>query len=649
MNTPFSDHQLSIVQTGEQVNRWEAWVKDGILDPKLRKPIKSSWERCKSMGIAFSTDAAPIRMKRAEVQHISSFYREMIEVALPIMRYVQREHGSDQAVVTLSDHTGLLLQVTVDNDDLLKHVKHRHFFEGADWSESGAGTNAVGTAVIEKHPVRVIGAEHYCAGWHEWACSAVPIFEPLTGTLLGVLDITSRRQWYETHNLPLIQWAANRIGQDLHKNAISDAFFGLVQELDKPAFLLNRHLYVTWANAQAMAAGIRSGEQLPVVDGPPALLTGQDHGTYVQEFRLGEGDVRTLLKVIPYRLWGLDLGVLCLMMPTSGGKSTAKSSSKSKAMSPVDWTTHYTMDSIIGRTPVILEAKRLAHKAANLSAPVFLAGESGTGKELFAHAIHASGPRRSGPFVTVNCGTLQRELAASELFGYEEGAFTGAKKHGQRGKFLLADKGTIFLDEIAELPIDCQSLLLRVLEEGRVVPVGGTRPIHVDVRVITATHKNLDQEVQSGRFRKDLFYRLSALWIRLPSLRERSEDIPLLVDTFLRQFAKEMGRTSVGLSPEAMQRLTEHSWPGNIRELKNVLQRAVFLCDGNVIEPRHICLAGPFENAPSVDTAKKRTSIHRSLVEQALRESGGNVTEAAQTLGISRATMYRKMKLFNLI
>lgn len=626
------------------MRQWEEWASRGVLPPDQRQWIAASWRRCKRLGVDLYREEAPVRLGGRDVAELSDLYRGLIDAASPYMEHVHRKLGPDRVVVALGDGEGLLLQVLVDAHHLRKHVDRRHFFGGADWSEAATGTNAVGTAAVEGRAVQVMGPEHFCTGWHEWICSAVPIREPVTGTVLGVLDVTSRLKWYRCHDMALLQSAADRIARELQGNALSTDFLWkeLAELTDKPVFVLDRNRQVVRSNASAVRWGFCTGGALPLLEGPEAPLRGEDKPGAAHEYRLVDRNILLVLKIFPYKLWGCVMGAVCIVADVRPPRADV---SRRRG----GWAALYDLDGIIGESSVMREAKALAKKAAGVSAPLFLAGETGTGKELFAHAVHAAGPRAGGPFVTVNCGALQRELAASELFGYEEGAFTGAKKRGQPGKLVLADGGTVFLDEVGDLPPDCQTLLLRFLEEGRVVPVGGSRPVEVDVRIIAATHKNLREEVRAGRFREDLFYRLSAVWIRIPPLRERKEDIPLLAVDFLRRFAEQMNKPAPVLSGEALEKLMDHSWPGNVRELRNVIQRAVFFCDGPRIEEWDIRLGGPFEEEePGAGPTRRPVHLDRQAVEEALRETRGNVSRAAEKLGISRITLYRKMKAFQL-
>lgn len=313
----------------------------------------------------------------------------------------------------------------------------------------------------------------------------------------------------------------------------------------------------------------------------------------------------------------------------------------------------YTFNHIVGKSPAIVELKKIALKAAKTNAPVLILGESGTGKELFAHAIHNASPRRHFPFIRLNCAAIPRDLLESELFGYQPGAFTGAGNRGKPGKFELAHQGTVFLDEIGDLPLEMQPKLLRVIEEKETERLGGTRMFKSDFRLIAATHENLEQLVAEGRFRKDLYYRLHVIPIMVPPLRERKEDIPILAHHLIQTLNNELGTKVTRLNPEVLKCFERYSWPGNVRELANILERIIYSLDGDRIERHHLPIylqdiaKSP---APSFPTSLKkiREDLEKETLVQALQHSKNNKNKAAQLLGIHRTALYKKMKRYRI-
>jgi len=314
------------------------------------------------------------------------------------------------------------------------------------------------------------------------------------------------------------------------------------------------------------------------------------------------------------------------------------------------------ISSIIGASAEMQEVFKVIAKIAQSPTTVLLSGESGTGKELVAYEIHRNSDRASKPFVKINCAAIPATLIESEMFGYEKGAFTGAVT-SKPGKFELANEGTLFLDEVADMPLEMQVKLLRVLQEQEFERVGGISSVKVDVRIITATNKNLEDEVRHSRFREDLFYRLNVVPMRLPALRERREDIELLVRFFVQQLNRKLKKDISALSPELLNAFRLYAWPGNIRQLENVLERMVLMSEGPALRlsdlPAEIAQAlGPMESEPEPEgglsfkeLVKRQTQgVERELIEKALEETGGNVTRAAEKLGLSRKGLQLKIK-----
>lgn len=334
-----------------------------------------------------------------------------------------------------------------------------------------------------------------------------------------------------------------------------------------------------------------------------------------------------------------------------------------------DLKSKYHFNGLIGNSPTFLATKKLAERISANNSSVLLIGESGTGKELFAHAIHNNSMRSSLPFVTINCASIPEHLLESELFGYEDGAFTGAKKGGKKGQFQVANNGTIFLDEIGDMPLAMQSKLLRVLQEKEIQRIGGQKSIAVDVRIIAATHRDLEKMVEEGKFRQDLYYRLNVIKIEIPPLRKRKEDIPLISMGLLKKIEGKFYRKGIELSSVVKKRLMEHTWPGNIRELENVLERAINVLDGKIIELAHLPLylrdlelentcvketntenktstiKHPLPVQPLKETLAK---VEKDAILQALNVTNGNKQEAAKLLEIGKTSFYEKCKLYGI-
>ncbi|MCX6829249.1 MAG: sigma-54 dependent transcriptional regulator [candidate division Zixibacteria bacterium] len=312
----------------------------------------------------------------------------------------------------------------------------------------------------------------------------------------------------------------------------------------------------------------------------------------------------------------------------------------------------FSLENFIGQSAEIIELKKLVQRVSGTDSTVLIRGESGTGKDLIARAIHTSSPRAAGPFVTINCAALPETLLESELFGYKKGSFTGAIKD-KEGLFKVADGGTFFLDEVGNISLTIQMKLLRVLEDKIITPVGETKPIEVDVRLISATNADLEEDVKAGRFRSDLFYRLNVIPVYIPTLRERGDDIPLLVNHFVAKYCRRDGVDLKTISPEAMQALHKYDWPGNVRELENCIERAVLLCRSEIIEPADFP-AKILETKPSSiiapETPETPTleSIEKAYIYYIMNQAEGKKSKAAEMLGIDSSTLYRKLERYKL-
>jgi len=647
--------------SGEMLSLWKQLWKTRSWRDRLRPEIKNSWERSVSYGVDPYLKKNPKILPFEEMNRKRQELQEFLSVALPTVQNLFEFVKGTGFVVALADGEGTLLVVLGDEEGL-EFIARANFIEGTRWSEDVMGTNAVGLSLVEGKPVQVYGYEHYCICAYNAACSAAPIRDA-QGNIIGVLDLTGPFHKVHYHTLGMVVAGAHAIQTQLalkralketlaasqRKAAIMEAVsegllvtdeFGYITDINRAAASLLR-VDANSAIGQNLAKLLGEVEanyhfinlvraRQPAVDVPSTITTGS---------RKLSCTVTISPLVDPQ---GSDQGRVVVLRDY---KRTCR-----LVRQMISAPAQITFDDLVGKDPRFLQAISQARAAAASNSTVLLLGESGTGKDLFAQAIHNASPRRHQPFVAINCGAIPRELITSELFGYEEGAFTGAKRGGNPGKFELADQGTLFLDEIAEMPLELQTNLLRVLEDRRVMRVGGKEYIPVNVRIIAATNKDLAAEVEKGNFRRDLYYRLNVMVITLPPLRERSQDIEVLAQYFLRRIAEKLGKKVEAFSPHTMTIFQNYPWPGNVRELQNVIERAVNLATGELITP-DLLPDSLRESLPNEDRDFPDTSTIRGAEEYVIRkclQNCKNKSQAARELRISRTTLYRKMREYGI-
>ncbi|GAW92983.1 sigma-54-dependent Fis family transcriptional regulator [Calderihabitans maritimus] len=631
---------------------WETFVTYRDLETsRVRNVIGESWRRCEERGINPQLLRAMIVLTDDELAEIR-MKNELIQVSEPYLRLLADIIEGTNHLVVLCDAKGRILQI-YGNEEVKYRASEMNFVCGADWSEQGAGTNAIGTAISINKPVQVFAAEHFCRGWHGWTCSATPIRDPVTRELIGVLDLTGYRQSHQPHSLGIVVAQANAIEKELLKQDI------LKQQQIMEAFIQAEKDYST----DGIIALDSRGRIIQVNEKVSRVLAIDTRELVGQPAKKLLNNIYTLSReVTEQRIREKEIKIeeQCKL---SGYKATAKMVERNgnpigalvivrrSKRCPVETRPHnfsakYTFQDIICEDETFKETLEMAKEAAKSEATILILGESGTGKELVAQAIHTASSRRYKPFVSINCGAIPKELIGSELFGYVGGAFTGASKNGNPGKFELANGGTIFLDEIGEMSLEEQVNFLRVLEERELVRIGGKKVIPVDVRVIAATNKDLMEEVKAGHFRVDLYYRLNVITLRIPPLRERKKDIPSLVEHFLDEF----GASYYKVDPEVINLFMNYDWPGNVRELKNVIHRMVVLANEPQLRidqvPREL-----MSSTPADTTAVQLGPVERAekdMLLEIIRECEGNISLAARKLGVARSTLYRKIKKYNI-
>ena len=635
------------------------WNSRDILD--MEQAIERSRERSARYGVDPHQDGAPESSRLSDIQlrqrieDQNDFYT-LAKDQLDSLYRLLKDTGFCMA---LSDRDGYVLYV-VGDADLIEHFKRRRCLPGYRWTEQDIGTCAIGFALAERKPVFLPGDSMYSSMVRDISNAGAPVFAP-DGTLIGVIILSGNSQMMHVHTLGLVRQAAETVTSQMRERerirelAIKHQYMKALIESDSKGMLtVNQKGCIVQANKKArvllnLPTGYAGkpfeeflGERL---DLPEQVQLGK--GFQAREIRTRQAGVTHYASLDPIRMENGELvgGLFSL---------TEKKEMMRMAVEMTGTHAHFTFDSIVGSSPSLKETMHRAHIAADSTAPVLLCGETGTGKELFAQAIHNASDRKDRPFVAINCGAIPKELIESELFGYEEGAFTGAQKGGRPGKIELADSGTLFLDEIGDMPIDMQVKLLRVLQSGEIQRVGGLRTVRVDLRVISATHKDLARSIQEHKFRSDLFYRISTLTLNIPALRERGEDIIPLALHFIQRHEVNLNRVALPLPAETTEALQRYGWPGNIRQLESAIECAMHLAEGGKLLPEHLGIDNSLDERliEPVDAQPGRPQrldlLEKKAINDAFSHFGGNIRQTAIALGISRPTLYRKLKKYGL-
>jgi sigma-54 dependent transcriptional regulator, acetoin dehydrogenase operon transcriptional activator AcoR len=635
---------------------WKRYVETDQLDvASIRPEVASSWQRCRNLRID------PLREPRGDVSALLlretlAKAKNLIKIARPFMENLYAFVKGSGFEVILTDASGFVLEVLGDSEIVSKTARVQ-LCPGGNWSEATKATNAIGTAIIERKPVQIYAWEHYCQTHHFLTCSAAPIFN-VDGTIIGVLDISGDYRMANPHTLGMVVAAVNAIESQLRlQRATASLYLAyrhsniLLQNMSDGLISIDAHGIVTEINPRGaeifgVSPVLAKGQHITQIsDGCAAILPILSRAT---EREAGE--------VVLNRMGREISSSVSLLRDESQGVIGAVAVFRELKRQPTRrlglvHEHHYTFEDIVGESPAIAALKEWAKLAAASPFTVLISGETGTGKELFAQAIHTASPRMDRPFIAINCAALPESLIESELFGYEEGAFTGARRGGQAGKFEIADGGTIFLDEIGDMSGSVQMKLLRVIQENRVTRVGSARERAVDVRIIAATHRELSLEVAKGSFREDLYYRLNVLEMRIPPLRERMEDIPALARHLIEKITLRLNCKTIPMSEDFLGSLQRYSWPGNIRELENAIERAIIRARG--AEVLGIDLLD-FQSREQTNGSSKVVEIRhlrqieKDAVAQALSHCHGNIQKTSAKLGIGRNTLYRKMKKYGL-
>lgn len=656
-----SSHDFDIISTIH-----DAFLSGQSFDSSLLRPdILASWKRSRLNHVDAESPHFPA-VTEADIQrgkaHVSGYTTHIRNSS---SFYYQKE------VELLDSVRACLCYVSSDldiygrygNQELKDELKQHNIRLGTNLSEIKVGTNAAALSSLTQNDTWVVGAEHYCRALHNYACFSFPIRSGYNKSFFVMLiirkqDLTPRIKtlFQFIKSSELIVSSGMTTSDMILKN---DLLEQMMSKNGTVLVMVNQDGKITYVNDVYLK--LFHSDVFDVINHPlqkvipildftlECLISGIQITTKEVVFPgLPAGKNRFFLDATPIQRDKNRAGMVIML--------TRQQNIANLVHKVTNLNAKFTFADLIGEAPSFVRTKEIAAKVAHSPSTVLIVGESGTGKELFAHSLHSESQRCDGPFISVNCAAIPRELIGSELFGYVPGAFTGASKGGAQGKFELANGGTLFLDEVAEMPLDMQSVLLRVLEEKSITRIGGNKPVPVNVRLIAATNKDLQTYVSNGQFRLDLYYRLNVIQIPLVPLRERISDIPLLVQHFLGQFSKSLLKQVTGITPDALTMLCNYSWPGNVRELRNVIERGVNIASGSELTPADLPAAllcppaeAGFRAEPKTASAFSRLdeiqNAHKlELVQSLMEQHHGNKSIVAKELGIARTTLYRMLK-----
>lgn len=587
----------------------EVFVLLSVEKAFLSEAAALSWKRCHEFGLKPTDPVDDNILTESRIQALLRQNEQTIHYAEQVFEQMNTGIKQSGQIALFIDSEGTIMHTAGDADFSSRAVTVQ-LQVGANWSERRKGTNAIGVALAERKPVCVHAGEHYFNSNHFLTCASAPVFNS-TGGLIGVINISGKQENYHAYTFTLACMAAFSLQNKL-----------LLEESKKEHLITLRELeHTAHIHPQPLLSLSRDNRILGANHAAIRIVGADAIG---KEFMKLEGFAVETIHNDHQKLWR--------------SVSIRKQESNEPRL--------YSFSDIAGICPLIIQKKELAQKAAATDFLILLLGESGVGKELFAQAIHTSSTRAAEPFIALNCSAIPDSLIESELFGYTRGAFTGANKDGNVGKFEAAHKGTIFLDEIGDMPLRAQAALLRVLQEGMITPVGSTKSRPIDARVIAATNKDLASEVKAGRFRADLYYRLKGIHISLPALRERSDILTLAV-----HLLQKHAFSCPVLTENAQHKLLTYSWPGNIRELNGILMQAAFLAGGQAIDTEHLSFevsdeAVPAESGDGHPLTMKDAEI--TAIKKALKASEWNLSKAAGQLKIGRTTLYRKIEEYGI-
>ena len=626
------------------------------------KIIEKSHKRSEDYGINKDINHSKIILTGYELNKVLEINKELIEISKPYIDNVFESVGDKDFIIILTDNNGCIIYIK-GAEEIKDELEKLNLKVGAYMDEKNIGTNAMSIAISEDRCIQITANEHYISILQSLTCSAAPIHNS-KGEIIGTLNLTGKSNMEHPHTLGLVIFGVTAIENELFRiktksilNQTYNYMKTVIENVDKGIIIIDTHGIIININALGLKILEKKNNNLINEDINYIIPNfknivdriSNSNETIIREIKLSHDSkykTEVTLKGIKHN--EKLIGIVAILTKI---KENHKKSEFTGAF--------FTFNDIIGKSDAIKNVITNCKVIANSPSTVLIQGESGTGKEVLAQSIHNYSIRKDKKFVAINCGAIPANIIESELFGYEDGTFTGGKKGGRIGKIELANGGTLFLDEIGDMPLDMQVKLLRVLQEGRVTRLGGSKEIPVDMRVIAATNKNLKKEIKDGTFREDLYYRLCVIPIKLPPLRERKGDIRMLIEYFLTMKSIKLEKEIPNISKDLINKLLTYKWPGNIRQLENCIENIVNLngklsyeiLDESDDINKDLLNINSSNNMISENIIEEKFNledIEKATIINAIKYNNYNISKTAKSLGVSRNTLYLKIKKYNI-
>lgn len=649
--------------------QWKKFIKgESDIDTTVISPeTLGEWLHCREMNIDPLAKPQNVLLTGDALQEEISANQEFINISQPFARRLFQFTKNRNYSVGLIDKDGYLINVMIEEKHII-YNKMFNFVPGSRWTIEYAANCPAAYVLNRKKPMQIMGANHYMKFFHFVTTSAAPIFDP-DGQMMGCISVSNFYLDTHPHTLFMAVAAAQAIENEWRaqkalvqcKTAFAQTDIAaslqkvILSSIPEALIVINHEGDILTINEKASRMFALDNVSVPGM-ALRKIFKGEENASFLAAAEQRDS-VRDKEVSIRTAQGAGDYSLTCNCITLSGGAVIGKllifseiQRIKSLVSRTIGAKANFTFNDVRCRDKDFKKILDQARGVSPSTSNVLLLGESGTGKDILAQAIHNASPRKNGPYVAINCAAIPRDLIASELFGHAEGAYTGSRRGGSLGKFELADGGTIFLDEIAEMSLDIQAVLLRVIEDKCIVRIGGNQVRAIDVRIISATNRDLLAEVNRGNFRKDLYYRLNVFNIQLPPLRERQDDIPLLTEYFIRKYAKAQGKIIHGADEQVINAFMSYRWPGNVRELQNVVERMVNYASldhltSNLIPPELVDTRPVRTRKLDFETPdEKEKRLLRHMLT--LKLSKNNI---ALQLNMSRTTLYRKLKRYGLL